>query len=50
VARKIASAVEMFLNHRDLSVQDADVVAAARGRAEALRRGWRRSTKRPGKA
>jgi predicted nucleic-acid-binding protein len=26
---KIATAVEMFLNHRDLSVQDADVVAAA---------------------
>jgi len=26
---KIATAVEMLLNHRDLSVQDADVVAAA---------------------
>jgi predicted nucleic-acid-binding protein len=26
---KIATAVDMFLNHRDLSVQDADVVAAA---------------------
>jgi len=26
---KIATAAEMFLNHRDLSVQDADVVAAA---------------------
>jgi predicted nucleic-acid-binding protein len=26
---KIATAVEMFLHHRDLSVQDADVVAAA---------------------
>jgi predicted nucleic-acid-binding protein len=26
---KIAIAVDMFLNHRDLSVQDADVVAAA---------------------
>ena len=26
---KIATAVEMFLNHRDLSIQDADVVAAA---------------------
>jgi len=26
---KIATAVEMFLNHRDLSVQEADVVAAA---------------------
>ena len=26
---KIATAVAMFLNHRDLSVQDADVVAAA---------------------
>ena len=25
----IATAVEMFLNHRDLSLQDADVVAAA---------------------
>lgn len=28
-ASDIATAVEMFLNHRDLSVQDADVVAAA---------------------
>ena len=27
----IATAVEMFLNHRDLSVQDADVVTAALG-------------------
>jgi predicted nucleic-acid-binding protein len=26
---KIATAVEMFLNHRDLTVQDPDVVAAA---------------------
>src|SRR3954451_91927 len=26
---KIATAVEMLLNHQDLSVQDADVVAAA---------------------
>jgi predicted nucleic-acid-binding protein len=26
---RIATAVEMFLNHRDLTVQDADVVAAA---------------------
>lgn len=26
---KIATAAEMFLNHRDLTVQDADVVAAA---------------------
>jgi len=26
---KIATAVEMFLNHRDLTVQDADVVAVA---------------------
>lgn len=26
---KILTAVEMFLNHRDLTVQDADVVAAA---------------------
>jgi predicted nucleic-acid-binding protein len=26
---KIATAVEMFLNHRDLTVQDADAVAAA---------------------
>jgi predicted nucleic-acid-binding protein len=25
----LATAVEMFLNHRDLSLQDADVVAAA---------------------
>ena len=25
----IATAIEMFLNHRDLSLQDADVVAAA---------------------
>jgi predicted nucleic-acid-binding protein len=25
----IATAVEMFLNHRDLSLQDADIVAAA---------------------
>jgi predicted nucleic-acid-binding protein len=25
----IATAVDMFLNHRDLTVQDADVVAAA---------------------
>ena len=25
----VATAVEMFLNHRDLSLQDADVVAAA---------------------
>ena len=25
----IATAVEMFLNHRDLSLQDGDVVAAA---------------------
>ena len=28
-AAEIATAVEMFLNHRDLTVQDADVVAAA---------------------
>jgi len=28
---KIATAIEMFLNHRDLSIQDADVVAAALG-------------------
>jgi predicted nucleic-acid-binding protein len=27
--RKIATAVEMFLNHRALTIQDADVVAAA---------------------
>jgi predicted nucleic-acid-binding protein len=26
---KIVTAVEMFLNHQDLSIQDADVVAAA---------------------
>ena len=26
---KIATAVEMFLQHRDLTIQDADVVAAA---------------------
>ena len=26
---RIATAVEMFLNHRDLTVQEADVVAAA---------------------
>lgn len=26
---KIATAVEMFLNHRDLAIQDAEVVAAA---------------------
>ncbi len=26
---RIATAVEMLLNHRDLSIQDADVVAAA---------------------
>jgi predicted nucleic-acid-binding protein len=26
---RIATAVEMFLNHRDLTVQDADVVGAA---------------------
>jgi predicted nucleic-acid-binding protein len=26
---KVATAVEMLLNHRDLTVQDADVVAAA---------------------
>lgn len=26
---KVATAIEMLLNHRDLSVQDADVVAAA---------------------
>jgi len=26
---KIATAVEMFLNHRDLTIQDADAVAAA---------------------
>lgn len=26
---KIATAVEMFLNHQDLTVQDSDVVAAA---------------------
>ena len=26
---KIATAVEMFLNHRELTVQDSDVVAAA---------------------
>jgi predicted nucleic-acid-binding protein len=26
---RIASAVEMFLNHRDLTIQDADAVAAA---------------------
>jgi predicted nucleic-acid-binding protein len=26
---KVAAAVEMFLQHRDLTVQDADVVAAA---------------------
>jgi len=28
---KIATAVEMFLNHRDLTVQDADTVEAALG-------------------
>jgi predicted nucleic-acid-binding protein len=28
-AHKIAIAVEMFLNHRDLSLQDPDVVSAA---------------------
>ena len=28
-ANEIAIAVEMFLNHKDLTVQDADVVAAA---------------------
>ena len=28
-ATDIATAVDMFLNHRDLTVQDADVVAAA---------------------
>jgi predicted nucleic-acid-binding protein len=28
-AKEIAIAVEMFLNHKDLTVQDADVVAAA---------------------
>jgi len=28
-AKKIAMAVEMFLHHRDLSLQDPDVVAAA---------------------
>ena len=29
VPAKIATAVDMLLNHKDLSVQDADVVAAA---------------------
>jgi predicted nucleic-acid-binding protein len=27
--KQLATAVEMFLNHRDLTVQDADVVASA---------------------
>ncbi|HEY0782135.1 MAG TPA: type II toxin-antitoxin system VapC family toxin [Thermoanaerobaculia bacterium] len=30
-AAKIATAIEMLLNHRSLSIQDADVVAAALG-------------------
>jgi predicted nucleic acid-binding protein len=31
---KIAAAVEMFLNHRDLTLQDAEVVAAALGHSK----------------
>src|SRR6478672_11846151 len=31
-AEKIATAIEMFLEHRDLTVQDADTVAAALAR------------------
>ena len=31
-AEKIATAVEMFLEHRDLTIQDPDVVAAALAR------------------
>lgn len=34
-AERIATAVEMFLEHRDLTIQDADVVAAALARFRA---------------